>query len=309
MLSRVAENIYWMARYIERAENTARIVNVNANLLLDLPSGIAPGWGPLIAITGGEQLFRSLYDSYDETDVVRFLVGDTHNYGSILSTLAYARENARTIRDRVPREAWEELNELYFFAHDHVEQGLSKRGRYEYLKRIMRGAHTLAGLFMGAMNHDAGYEFMRLGRFIERADMTTRIIDVRSASLLTEGSGLKSFENIQWMSVLKSLTGYQMYRQKMQVRVQRAPVLKFLLQDAEFPRAFFFCVNEAEGALSRLPRNSEPLRIASGIGRGIREADLSKLPQEQLQTYIDQLQLKLAGLNDGIARQYFLAPE
>ncbi len=112
MLSRVAENLYWLGRYVERAENTGRIVNVNANLLLDLPKGIAPGWKPLIEITGSADLYRKSYDDFEERNVVRFLVGDAQNSGSIISSLSAARENARTIRDIVPREAWEQVNEL-----------------------------------------------------------------------------------------------------------------------------------------------------------------------------------------------------
>jgi uncharacterized alpha-E superfamily protein len=123
MLSRVAENIYWLARYVERAENTARIVTVNANLLLDLPKGIAPGWRPLIDITGANALFEEHYKDYGERQVVRFLLGDERYPGSILSALGAARENCRTIRDVVPREAWEQINELYLFAREELAKG------------------------------------------------------------------------------------------------------------------------------------------------------------------------------------------
>jgi uncharacterized alpha-E superfamily protein len=123
MLSRVAENIYWMARYVERAENTARIVSVNANLLLDLPKGIAPGWRPLVDITGANALFEEHYKDYGERQVVRFLIADERNSGSILAALVAARENCRTIRDFVPREAWELLNEIYLFAREDLPRG------------------------------------------------------------------------------------------------------------------------------------------------------------------------------------------
>ncbi|MDX1529610.1 MAG: alpha-E domain-containing protein, partial [Gammaproteobacteria bacterium] len=113
MLSRVAENLYWLGRYMERAENTGRIVNVNGNLLLDLPKGIAPGWQPLIEITGSGNFYRKSYNDFEERNVVKFLVGDPQNPGSIISSLSMARENARTIRDIIPRESWELINELY----------------------------------------------------------------------------------------------------------------------------------------------------------------------------------------------------
>ncbi len=307
MLSRVAENIYWLGRYIERAENTARIVNVNAHLLLDLPKGFSPGWQAIIAITGFDKQYRERYEAFDERNVIKFLVGDTNNGGSILSSLAAARENGRTIRDFVPREAWEEINELYLFAKDHLQSGLSKRGRYRYLKRIFRSSQTLSGLLAGTMNHDAGYDFLRTGRNLERADMTTRIIDVRTASLLPDETlGLRAFENIQWMSVLKSLTAYQMYRRKMQVRVRRVDVLRFLFQDREFPRSFYHCLSDVEASLARLPHNEAPLRILGRLKRAVEGADLATLSPAGLHELIDQLQIDLGHVHDEIALNYFL---
>ena len=247
MLSRVAENIYWLARYVERAENTARLVNVNANLLLDLPKGIAPGWAPLIAMTGSTEGYLKRHRDYGERAVLRFLIGDPDNPDSILNALQLARENCRTIRDIVPREAWEQINELHLFARDKVQEGLTKRGRHGFLKQIVLGSQTITGLLAGTMNHDQGYHFLRMGRFLERADMTTRIVDVRSDNLLPDDTvGLRPFDNVQWMSVLKSLTAYQMYRRSMQVRIRRRDVLRFLLRSPEFPRAVLHCVQCVE---------------------------------------------------------------
>lgn len=308
MLSRVAENIYWMARYVERAENTARMINVNANLLLDLPKGFAPGWAPLVAITGAEASYRERYGSCDERNVLKFLVGDTANATSILSSLSFARENTRTIRDIVPREAWEQINELFLFARDNLNSGLSKRGRYAYLKHVIVGAQTLVGLLDGTMNQDSGYDFLRIGRSLERADMTTRIVDVRSANLLPDDTpGLRPFENIQWVSVLKSLTGYQMYRRKMQARVRRSAALNFLLKDKEFPRALYHCLSVAEHSLWRLPQNDGPLRATARLQRMVTAADLPPMSQTRLHEFIDHLQIGLGELHDEIARTYFLA--
>jgi uncharacterized alpha-E superfamily protein len=307
MLSRVAENLYWLGRYIERAENTARMVNVNANLLLDLPKGTTPEWQPLVDITGADAAFREHFGTgYDERDVLRFLIGDPHNPGSILFSLAYARENARTIRDTIPREGWEQLNELYLYARDNLAAGLSKRGRYAYLKHVILGTQTLTGMLLGTMNYDAGYDFLRIGRNLERADMTIRIVDMRSASLLADDpKALRPFENILWMSMLKSLTAYQMYRRKMQVRVGRAEVLQFLFKDPDFPRAFYHCISAVGHALWRLPRNDAPLRAASRIQRTVQAADLAAMGQAQLHAFIDQLELALGGVSDEISRTYF----
>ncbi|MBK1646733.1 hypothetical protein CKO25_19240 [Thiocapsa imhoffii] len=309
MLSRVAENIYWMARYIERAENTARIVTVNANLLLDLPKGIAPGWRPLVDITGANTLFEEHYKDYGERQVVRFLIGDERNHGSILSALVAARENCRTIRDFVPREAWELLNEIYLFAREDLAKGVTKGGRHAYLKRVIQGAQNLTGMLSGTMLHDQGYDFVHLGRFLERADMTTRIIDVRSANLLPEDTpDLRPFETIQWVSVLKSMTAYQAYRRSEQVRVLRGPVLRFLFQNDAFPRSVHHCFESLRTSLSKLPRNESALRVAGRLKRNLEGTEPRRLNQQQLHAFIDDLQVGIGELHVEIARTWFPPP-
>lgn len=306
MLSRVAENIYWLSRYVERAENTARIVSVNANLLLDLPRGIAPGWRPLIDITGANALFEEHYKDYGERQVVRFLIGDERNAGSILSALGAARENCRTIRDFVPRESWELLNELYLHARDDLSKGLTKGGRHAYLKRLVQGVQTMTGMLSGTMLHDQGYDFLHLGRFIERADMTTRLIDVRSANLLPEETTeLRPFETIQWISVLKSLTGYQAYRRSEQVRVQRDPVLRFLLQHPAFPRSVGYCLESLRKSLEKLPRNESTLRVTGRLKRTLEGVAPERLDQHRLHAFLDEFQIGIGELHGEIARTWF----
>jgi uncharacterized alpha-E superfamily protein len=306
MLSRVAENIYWMARYIERAEDTARLVNVTTNLVLDLPKKVSFEWGTLLDITGYGELFKERYGVADERNVVRFMVGDSHNTGSVIRSLDNARENARTIRDISPREAWEQINHLYLKCKGDLQFGLSRQGRHDYLRWTILGAQTITGMLAGTMNHDSGYAFLRMGRNLERADMTTRIIDVRSVNLLAEQPAeLAPFENIQWMSVLKSLTGYQMYRRSMQVRVLRPEVLKFLFQDKRFPRSFYHAVCEVESCLRDLPRNEAPLRQVVQLQRMVLDAKPERLDQAGLHQFIDDLQLQLVEIHDQIAANYF----
>ena len=310
MLSRVAETLYWFGRYVERAENICRIVDVNAKLLLDLPRGIAPGWEPLIAITGSRDEYLQRFGDFGERNVLRFLIGDENNSGSLLSSLHLARENARTMRDYLPREIYELANELYLYARDELNAGLSRRGRYGYLKHLQRGTQSISGLLLGAMNHDAGYRFLVIGRVLERADMTTRIIDVRSASLLPEEtSGLRPFENIQWMSVLKSLTAYQMYRRKMQMRVRRADALRFLLLDDEFPRSFHRCVLTADANIDCLPHSDEPRRQLARVARLASSADTDLLAgsNEALHEYIDELQLGLSEVHARMLAAHILS--
>lgn len=306
MLSRVAENIYWMARYIERAENSARLVMVNTNLLLDLPKGIHPGWQPIIEILGCEEYFLSQHDNYEERAVLKFLIADINSSNSIVYALSQARENARTIRDVIPRESWEQINDLYHYAKSNAQSGYSKKGRFDYLKKIIQGAQMLTGLLAGTMLHDMGYSFLKMGRNLERADMTTRIIDVRSADLLPEHESLTPYENIQWMSVLKSLTAYQMYRRNVQERVSRTYVLKFLLKEKTFPRSFFHALLEVKSCLKHLPRNKETIDTLNNIGKKVLRADQAILKQDELHQFIDALQLGLAELHREISQNYFL---
>ena len=155
---------------------------------------------------------------------------------------------------------------------------------HAYLSRIIRGAQTLAGMLDGTMSHDVGYEFLRIGRNLERADMTTRIIDVRSADLLAQAdTDLRPFENIQWMSVLKSLTAYQMYRRTMQVRVRRSDALRFLLQDQAFPRAFYHCVVAAETGIAGLPRPERAARVTAHLKRQAQLARQQSKGQYQIE--------------------------
>ncbi len=309
MLSRDAENMYWFARYLERAENTARFVAVNANLVLDLPRSYTFGWEPLIAITGTEALFREHYRDMDERSVVRFLLGDPHYGGSVISSLARARENLRTARDIVPREAWELINDLYLQARENLSSGVSRRHRYTYLSSIIDGSQRMAGLLSGTMSHDEAYEFLLLGRNLERADMTTRILDVRSEDLLAERpEELTPFDNIQWMSVLKSLTAYQMYRRHVRTRVRGVDVLRFLLQDEPFPRSVLHCLGEVERGLHHLPRCEDPLRTVTRVKRSIQQGDVIALAAAgaELHEYIDELQRQIGLCHDSIASTYFV---
>jgi uncharacterized alpha-E superfamily protein len=308
MLSRVAENLYWMARYLERAENTARLITVNANLLLDLPKNVQPGWEPLIEITESAELFKKHYQEMDERSVVKFLIADTDNPGSILSSLVFARENVRTVRDFMPRETWEQVNAVYLQAKSNLISGLGRRGRFEYLRNIIHGVQQITGLLSGSMTHDEGYDFLRMGRNLERADMTIRIIDVRSANLLPKTSGeLTPFENIQWMSVLKSLSGYQMYRRAMQVRVRRPDVLKFLFRERLFPRAFYHTVCEVESCLRSLPRYELPLVCLARIKELITVSKMEVMSQDELHTIIDGLEKRSIELHTASSESYFLA--
>lgn len=306
MLSRVAENLYWLARYIERAENTARLINVNTNLMLDLPKFAQPGWEPIVNILGLGDQYGHTQESRDERAALHYLISDRNNSASIISSLSMARENCRTIRDIIPREAWEQVNDIFIYAKEQSNKGLSKRGRYDYLKGIILRAQTMTGLLAGTMLHDEGYDFLKMGRNLERADMTLRIIDVRTEDLLEDvHEGLTPFENIQWMSVLKSLTAYQMYRRTIQARVRRKDVLMFLFQDKRFPRSFYHSISEVESCLVELNNNNNPLEYLKKLQSKIQKIKFETLDQEKLHKLIDEFEIGLGNVHKLINQTYF----
>lgn len=308
MLSRVAENLYWMARYIERAEDTARLISVNSHLMLDLPRNVPLGWAPLIDITGSDEAFKRRHTQADERSVLHFLCADRDYGGSIIASLAEARENLRTTRDVVPREIWEQINQFHMDVGDQLEYGLTPRRRDGFLKSVIRGCQTLTGLIEGTLSHGMARHFIQLGRQLERADMTTRILDVRSASLLPRNpEDLLPFENLQWMSVLKSLTAYQMYRQKARLRVRGPDVLRFLLQDPCLPRAVACTLQTLSQELGALPRHERPLAAVTLVRAEVVEADVQVLATspDALHDFIDALQLGFSEVHDAIALSYF----
>jgi uncharacterized alpha-E superfamily protein len=308
VLARVAENIYWLARYLERAENTARLISVNTNLLLDLQRGYELGWLPLIDITGSRAEFDSQKRRTDEREIVQFLLADATNPGSVSASLNAARENARTLRDILPSEAWEILNEFFQEFSVELPAGLNRRTRYNFLKRIVLVSQTLAGVLEGTMSRTDAYTFLLLGRNIERTDMTSRIVDVRSAQILPAAtSDLGPFQTIQWISVLRSLSGQHMYRQTHRARVSRVECLDFALRDAQFPRSCLFCLRQTELALRSLPRSSGVLDTLAGAQRFLTQASFGDLDHEGLHQLIDQLQVYLIGVHASIAQAYFPA--
>jgi uncharacterized alpha-E superfamily protein len=306
MLSRVADNLYWFARYLERVENLARLVDVNTSLMLDLPRELSPGWEPVITITGSEAHFAERSRDTSERAVVRFVVADPMNAGSMVSALGTAREIARTIRDILPREVWEHINGLNLYVAEHAAEAISKRTRHGFLQHVILGTQTFTGMLESIVNEGAALSFMTLGRNIERADMTSRIVDVRAVSMMPEsGAAARPFASIQWMSVLRSLSGYQMYRLKRRERVHPAGVVRFLLADEVFPRSCVCCLARMEQVLERLPNSDGLQRRVVRVRRALLGALTRELTANELHGFIDRLQLALARINDELARTYF----
>jgi len=307
MLSRVAENLYWMARYLERSENTARLINTTTKLLLDLPRGASFGWDVLLKVAGLDSQFRKSYSEANEANIMRFLIEDERNPSSILACTRLARENTRTFREVLPNEMWERINSLYLYVKENAPKAVAGRGqRYQVLNGIIEGRQSIVGLLMGSMSHDLAYQFIKLGRNLERADMTTRILDVNCAILTPGGDVLPdAIQERLWMSVLTTLSAYQMYRRHVGVHIRPSQVVTYMLTNQDFPRTVVHCLSEIEGCLAALPHHVAPMRAVRLAWRRVTGMKVEGLTPVVLHEYLDQVQTDLAAIHDRVSEQYF----
>jgi uncharacterized alpha-E superfamily protein len=246
MLSRVANSIYWLNRYIERAENIARFVDVNLNLLLDSAVVDAQQWEPLVLTTGDLEIFRSRYGVATADNVVRFLTYDQKYPNSILSCLQTARENARSIREIISSEMWEQVNSFYLMVRDAAISDPPPE-LPGFFAAVKMASHQFAGVMDATMSHNEAWQFGRMGRSIERADKTARILDVKYFIILPNGIG-SALDELQWIALLKSASAYEMYRKSCQ-RISPTCIAKFLIFDRQFPRSIRSCLHAAEKSL------------------------------------------------------------
>ena len=323
MLSRVAESIYWLNRYVERAENVARFVDVNLNLFLDSPTNVAQQWEPLVVTTGDLSLFQERYDQATAENVIQFLIFDNDCPNSIISCLKAARENARTIRQYISREMWQQVNNFYFMVKEaHPGQSLSVL--QEFFTQVKMASHLFAGVMDATMSHSEGWHFGQLGRFIERVDKTSRILDVKYFILLprelapaiatrssTEDVG-NTLDEIGWMALLKSASAYEMYRKgSPQHRITSTGVADFLILNREFPRSIQFCLLEAEKSLHQItgtPAGTWKTPAERALGRLRSSLDyltIEEIIQSGLHEFLDDLQRQINGVGDKIVETFF----
>src|SRR6266571_7497522 len=249
MLSRVADSIYWMTRYIERAENVARFIDVNLQLMLDLPAGITEQWAPLVDITDDQLLFQERYGATTRQNVVAFLTFDTGNPNSIYACLRAARENARSVREVISSEMWEQVNTFYLMVRDAAAQGRVTAEPHAFFTEVKMASHRFVGITDVTMSHNEGWHFGRLGCLLERADKTSRILDVKYYLLLPNVHDVGTpVDDIQWSAVLKSASAFEMYRKRFGL-LRPDRVADFLMLDREFPRAMHYCLVHAEESL------------------------------------------------------------
>ncbi|MGP1384621.1 MAG: alpha-E domain-containing protein [Thainema sp.] len=310
MLSRVADSIYWLNRYVERAENVARFIDVNLNLLLDSPVGVAQQWEPLIITTGDRGLFKERYGEANAENVIQFLTFDGSYSNSICSCLERARENARSVREIISSEMWEQLNAFYYMVRDAAKNPQST-DIHDFFTEVKLSSHLFTGIMDATFAHNEGWHFGQIGRLLERADKTSRILDVKYFILLpsvTDVGGV--LDELQWIALLKSASAYEMYR-KRQYRITPNAVTEFLILDREFPRSIQFCLIHAEQSLHQIlgmPLGTWRKESDRALGRLRSELDyitIEEVIENGLHEFLDRIQCRVNDINDKLFSDFF----
>ena len=304
LLSRVADRLYWGARYVERAEDTARIVRAYTNLIVDLPIDLLPySWEPLVAIAGSQALFG---EKHGEHAVIEFLVADRDNPGSMASSVAFARENLRTTREVLPREAWRALNGLQQYVLAEAERAVERRTRDRFLARVIGDSRRLDGELESTMTRAAPYRMWRLGQLIERADMTTRVLGVRAASILQMRSTdrVDDHDEVQWMGVLRSVSALQMYERATRGPIEGPSVVRFLLFYSQFPRSVRGCLDAMRVVLTNLPNPDAVISVLDQTTATLMACEAHASDGARLDDAMDEVQHAIAELDRAIAKRF-----
>lgn len=310
MLSRVADSVYWMSRYVERAESVARFVDVNLILMLDSTT-VDQQWQPLVNITGDHEDFTKRYGpTATAQNVLQFLTFDSENPNSILSCLRAARENARSVREIISSEMWVQLNTFYLMVNS-AAKGKGLESPHKFFDDVKMASHLFNGITDAIMTHGEAWHFCRLGRMLERADKTSRIVDVKYFILLRSVEDVGTIhDDVQWMAVLRSASAFEMYRKK-HGRISPMAIVEFLLLDGEFPRAVRYCLNSARDSLHAISgtpvgTNRKPgEKLLGQICSDLAHANVQDIIKGGLHQYVDALQTNMNRASAGIYERFF----
>jgi uncharacterized alpha-E superfamily protein len=301
-----------MSRYVERAENVARFIDVNSWLSLDLPAGYHEQWSPLINTTGDDALFAQLYEQSSKQNVIHFLTFDTKNPNSILSCISAARENARLAWQYITLEMWEQINRFYFTIQNGAQSAM--RGfppGPDFFSEVTTASHLFLGTLYATMSHNEGWHFCRLGRLIERADKTSRILDTKYYLLLPSVDTVGTpYDDIMWAAVLRSTSAFEMYRKRFQ-QISPDRIVEFLVLDREFPRAIHYCAGAADASLHLItgtPVGTFANPAEKLLGRVCAELNyiqVREIISRGLHEFLDDIQVRLNQVGDAVHNTFF----
>ncbi|MCG6930115.1 MAG: alpha-E domain-containing protein [Desulfofustis sp.] len=312
MLSRVADSLYWMGRYIERAENIARFLDVNWHLTLDMALMQQNHWSALVSVTGDMEVYRSFYKEETSHNVIRFLTIDRDYANSIWSCLHNARENARAVRDLIPIEMWELINVFFHSIDKQAKHPVEIFDNpYTFCDEVKRRCLTISGLAGDAMDHGEEWLFYRLGHMLERADKTSRILDVKYFVLLPDILDVGAvIDVVQWSALLKATSSFQAYRHR-QAPMTPAGVTRFMLMDHQFPRSVLYCLTEAQRLLHELTGtrigyySNDAEKLLGQLCAELSFQGIEDILNQGLHEFTDRLQLKINGVDTAIFKTFF----
>lgn len=319
MLSRVAHSLYWMSRYIERAENIARLLEVNLQFMFDFQGIDSAGqnqhWESLVLSSGDEVLFEKLYDTTDSRTVTEFLAFDLRNPGSILACVYAARENARMIRDQISLEMWETINELHLFLKSQSTAAVWAEGPQEFFNKINRASHLFQGLTSSTYSRSEGWEFIEFGKYIERADKTTRILDVKYHILLPSATDVGgALDTAQWQAVLRSASALEAYRRYYVREILAWKAAEFLVFSDSFPRSLHFCAVQIDDFLRRIlgetgvrPR-SPAARASRRLLADLQSLTITEVLDQGLHEFLMDIQATLSAISDEVVETTMFYP-
>ncbi|MBE0615950.1 MAG: alpha-E domain-containing protein [Burkholderiales bacterium] len=311
MLSRVANSIYWMSRYMERAENVARFIGVNLNLTLDMAAAFGEQWGPLVNITGDKEQFAKRYGEATRENVMHFLTFDLDNPNSIFSSVRRARENARSVREIISTEMWEQANRSYLMVRDAAKNKLATENPHDFYTAVKMQSHLFDGITEATMSHGEAWHFLQVGELLERADKTSRILDVKYFILVPDAQTAgTAIDNIQWAALLKSASALEMYR-KHSKRIDPFKVADFLILNRDFPRSVHSCLSRAAQSLHAISDSALDAfsnKAEQQLGRLLAELNYTQIDEiiaGGLHEFLDGLQTRLNRVDDAVFETFF----
>lgn len=315
MLSRVADSCFWLSRYIERAETNARILDVNMQLMLDFedqtPLSMQQHWQPVLATLEDQELFTKIHETVTPDTVMDFVTFEKKNPHGIYSCVANARENARTVREQISSEMWEQLNRTFLYLRDGRARADFLESPIDFYRRLVDQLHGFQGTTDATMTHGEGWDFIQIGKYLERADSTSRVLDIKYHILLPSGEQVGGHVDItQWMAVLRSCSGLEAYLKSYVGHVSGWQVAEFLILHDEFPRSIRFCVDGLDSALHRVSGceknhfSTEAERLSGLLRSTLDYTTISSVFDNGLHQFLDKTQLNLIEIAEAIKETY-----
>ena len=306
MLSRVAERVFWMARYLERAESTARIANTFSQIRMDLPRGSELPWQTLLEIFGADGNFGDLRRSASEHSVLNFMLARVGNPNSIRFSVTAARENARTAREVLPEEVWELVNELHLFTKEFAEKSVARRNRFDFLMQIVTRCQALSGLMMTTQTRDHAYRFITFGHLVERLDLNARVILAVSAAIDSREGANPAFDGLIWAGFLEALSALGTYKRSVGPMVEPHSALNFVIRNPDLPRSIVYCLNTIRMSLKSMKSSEKVITPIDQSLKTIYTFDAEEMPVETMHNFVSGVQSCAERLTNNATNNWFL---